>query len=104
MAMRIYVGNLSYSVTSDELRSLFEAYGQVVSAEVQVKSRTGQSRGFGLIEMPNEGEAETAITKLNGHEHQGRALTVNESRPRRTVKDQYASGGWYGAGGGGGGR
>jgi RNA recognition motif-containing protein len=96
--MRIYVGNLSYSVTSDELRGLFEPFGAVDSAEVQVKTRTGQSRGFGLVEMPNDQEAEAAIAALNGSEHQGRALTVNESRPRRTVRDLYAGGGWYGSG------
>ncbi len=79
--MRIYVGNLEYSVNSDDLRSLFEPYGEVTDAEVQVKTRTGQSRGFGLVEMPNESEAEAAIQALNGQDHQGRALTVNESRP-----------------------
>ena len=94
--MRIYVGNLDYSMTSDELRSLFEPYGTVEWAEVQVKSRTGQSRGFGLVEMPEGAEAEAAIAALNGQEHGGRALTVNESRPRRTVRDMYAGGGWYG--------
>lgn len=98
--MRIYVGNLDYAVTSDTLRALFEPFGTVTSAEVQVKSRTGQSRGFGMVEMPQEHEAQAAITALNGQESQGRALTVNESRPRRTVKDQYASGGWFGPGGG----
>jgi RNA recognition motif-containing protein len=97
--MRIYVGNLEYSVTSEELRSLFEAFGEVSSAEVQVKGRTGQSRGFGLVEMPNDAEAESAIAKLNGSDHRDRKLTVNESRPRRTVRDQYASGGWFGSGG-----
>jgi RNA recognition motif-containing protein len=96
--MRIYVGNLDYAVTSDELRSLFEPFGTVSSAEVQVKSRTGQSRGFGLVEMPGPSEAEAAIAALNGAEHRDRKLTVNESRPRRTVRDQYASG-WYGSGG-----
>ncbi|HWE37868.1 MAG TPA: RNA-binding protein [Isosphaeraceae bacterium] len=96
--MKIYVGNLDYGVTSEELRSLFEAYGEVSSAEIQVKARTGQSRGFGLIEMPNDAEAEAAIAALNGSNHRDRALTVNESRPRRTVRDQYASGGWYGGG------
>ena len=95
--MRIYVGNLDYAVTSDELRSLFEAFGEVNSAEVQVKGRTGQSRGFGLVDMPNDGEAEAAISKLANSDHRGRTLTVNESRPRRTVKDQYAGGGWFGS-------
>lgn len=96
--MRIYVGNLSYNVTSEDLRSLFEPFGAVEGAEVQVKTRTGQSRGFGLVEMPNDGEAEAAIAALNGKDHQGRPLTVNESRPRRTVRDLYAGGGWYGSG------
>ncbi len=96
--MRIYVGNLNYSVTSDDLRAMFEAFGTVTMSEVQVKSRTGQSRGFGMVEMPDGREAEAAIAALNNSEHQGRPLTVNESRPRRTVKDQYAGGGWYGGG------
>lgn len=96
--MRIYVGNLDYSLTSEGLRELFSKYGEVTMAEVQVKSRTGQSRGFGLVDMPNDHQAEAAIAALNRVEHNGRELTVNESRPRRTVKDQYA-GGWFGAGG-----
>lgn len=96
--MRIYVGNLDYAVTSDELQALFEPFGAVASAEVQSKSRTGQSRGFGLVEMTNANEADAAIAALNGKEHNGRPLVVNESRPRRTVKDQYAGGGWFGGG------
>lgn len=98
--MRIYVGNLDYGVTSDELRELFAAKGEVTSAEVQVKTRTGHSRGFGLVEMPNDTEGEAAIHALNGSLHRDRPLTVNESRPRRTVRDQYAGGGWFGSGGG----
>ncbi len=94
--MRIYVGNLDYGTNSEELYALFEPFGTVTSAEVQVKARTGQSRGFGLVEMPNHQEAEAAIAALNGQEHHGRALTVNESRPRRSVRDLYASGGWFG--------
>jgi RNA recognition motif-containing protein len=96
--MMIYVGNLDYSVTSDELRALFEPLGAVTTAEVQVRSRTGQSRGFGLVEMPDAGEARAAIEALNGREYRDRVLTVNESRPRRTVRDLYTSGGWYGGG------
>jgi len=96
--MRIYVGNLDYAMTSDELRALFEPFGEVTMAEVQVKSRTGQSRGFGLVDMPNDHQAEAAILTLNHSEHNERKLVVNESRPRRTVKDQYA-GGWFGSGG-----
>jgi cold-inducible RNA-binding protein len=99
--MMIYVGNLDYSVSSIELRALFEPLGSVASADVQVKSRTGQSRGFGLVDMPNAAEAEAAISALNGSDFRERKLTVNESRPRRSVRDQYASGGWFGGGGGG---
>ena len=96
--MTIYVGNLDYTVTSDELLTLFEPFGAVTMAEVQVRSRTGQSRGFGLVEMPNAAEAKAAIDALHGREYRERTLTVNESRPRRTVRDLYASGGWYGGG------
>jgi cold-inducible RNA-binding protein len=98
--MMIYVGNLDYAVNSTELRVLFEPFGSVTSAEVQVKSRTGQSRGFGLVEMASSSEAEAAITALNGSDFRERKLIVNESRPRRSVRDQYASGGWFGGGGG----
>jgi cold-inducible RNA-binding protein len=99
-AMMIYVGNLDYAVSSSELRVLFEPFGSVTLADVQLKSRTGQSRGFGLVDMPSAAEAEAAIAALNGSDFRGRKLTVNESRPRRSVRDQYASGGWFGGGGG----
>lgn len=98
--MTIYVGNLDYAVTSDDLRALFEPFGAVTSAEVQVKSRTGQSRGFGLVDMPHAEEARAAVEALHGRPHNDRPLTVNESRPRRTVRDMYAGGGWYGGGAG----
>lgn len=94
--MRIYVGNLDYNITSEQLRDLFAAHGEVALAEVQIKGRAGRSRGFGFIEMPNDREGEAAITALNGKEIQGRALTVNESRPRRTIRDLYAGSGWFG--------
>ncbi|MFO0957588.1 MAG: RNA-binding protein [Isosphaeraceae bacterium] len=94
--MRIYVGNLDYSVTSDDLRTMFAPHGEVEWAEIQTKSRTGRSRGFGLVDMPNEDEALAAINALNNAMHNDRPLKVNESRPRRTVRDLYASGGWYG--------
>jgi cold-inducible RNA-binding protein len=100
-AMMIYVGNLDYATTSEELRTLFEPFGAVAMAEVQVKARTGQSRGFGLVDMPRQSEAEAAIAALNNREFKDRALTVNESRPRRTVRDLYAGGGWFGGGHGG---
>jgi RNA recognition motif-containing protein len=96
--MMIYVGNLDYTVSSDEVRALFEPFGAVTMAEVQVRSRTGQSRGFALVEMPSTDEARAAIEALQGQSHRERPLTVNESRPRRTVRDLYASGGWYGSG------
>jgi RNA recognition motif-containing protein len=94
--MRIYVGNLDYSVTSDDLRQLFAPYGEVEWAEIQTKARSGRSRGFGLVEMPNDEEGAAAISALNGSMRNDRPLKVNESRPRRTVRDLYASGGWYG--------
>jgi RNA recognition motif-containing protein len=94
--MMIYVGNLDYAVTSDDLRTLFQAHGTVAMAEVQYKLRTGQSRGFGMVEMLNDNEAKAAIAALNGKPFRDRDLTVNESRPRRTVRDQYAGGGWFG--------
>ncbi len=100
-AMMIYVGNLDYAVTSEELRALFEPFGAVTMAEVQVKARTGQSRGFGLVDMPRSAEADAAIAALNNSDFRERALTVNESRPRRTVRDLYAGGGWFGGGHGG---
>jgi RNA recognition motif-containing protein len=100
--MMIYVGNLDYAVTSDELRALFEPFGAVAMAEVQVKARTGQSRGFGLVDMPRAAEGDAAIAALNGSDFRDRPLTVNESRPRRTVRDLYAGGGWFGGGGHGG--
>lgn len=99
-AMMIYVGNLDYTVSNDDLRTLFEPFGAVAMAEVQVKSRTGQSRGFGLVDMPNDHEADAAINALSSREHKERKLTVNESRPRRTVRDMYAGGGWFGGGSG----
>lgn len=94
--MMIYVGNLDYAITSDELRALFEPFGSVTLAEIQVKSRTGQSRGFGMVEMASDAEARAAITALNNSMFRDRSLVVNESRPRRTVRDLYAGGGWYG--------
>jgi RNA recognition motif-containing protein len=101
LAMMIYVGNLDYATTSEELRVLFEPFGAVTMAEVQVKARTGQSRGFGMVDMPRPAEAEAAISALNGRDFKERALVVNESRPRRTVRDLYAGGGWFGGGHGG---
>jgi RNA recognition motif-containing protein len=104
--MRIYVGNLAYSVGEDELRQMFAPFGQVTSANVITDRDTGQSKGFGFVEMPNATEAQAAIAGLNGKEMGGRAVTVNEARPRadRNEGGRGGSGGGAGGRGGGGGR
>lgn len=94
---KIYVGNLPFSVNDTELRSMFEAHGQVASASVVMDRETGRPRGFGFVEMSDDGEADQAINAMNGKEIGGRALTVNEARPRE------GGGGGRGFGGGGGG-
>ena len=81
--MRIYVGNLSYDVTEDDFRELFVSFGEVESATIVMDRYSGQSKGFGFVEMPNGNEAERAIQELNGKEFMERELTVNEARPRR---------------------
>jgi RNA recognition motif-containing protein len=95
--MNIYVGNLSRDVTDDDLRQAFEAFGQVESANVIKERFTGESRGFGFVEMPSKNEAQKAIEEMNGKDLQGRIINVNEARP----KAQNRRGG---SGGGGGGR
>ncbi len=80
--MNIYVGNLSYSMSESELRDAFAAYGEVSSVKILIDRETGRSRGFGFVEMPNQKEAETAVAQLNGKDVGGRALRVNEARPR----------------------
>ncbi len=103
MAKRLYVGNLSYSVASEDLQALFEQYGSVRSAQVLIDRETGRSRGFGFVEMDNDAEAEAAIENLDGSEHQGRRLTVNEARPRTPGGSPGGGprgGGGYGGGGG----
>ena len=82
MATRLYVGNLPYSVGDSELRQMFEAHGSVLSAQVIMDRDTGRSKGFGFVEMSSDQEAQTAIQALNGKEVEGRALTVNEARPK----------------------
>ena len=81
--MRIYVGNLSYQATAADLQELFEPYGEVAEATVITDRESGRSRGFGFVEMPDENEALAAIEALNGREHMGRALRVNEAQERR---------------------
>lgn len=81
--MRIYIGNLSNQATEDDLREAFTAFGQVASAQIMVDRYSGQPRGFAFVEMANNTEALAAISGLNGKEIKGRAITVNEARPRR---------------------
>jgi RNA recognition motif-containing protein len=100
MGRKIYVGNLSYNVTSSDLEQLFTQHGQVQSAEVIQDRATGRSKGFGFVEMGSDEEATAAINALNGAEHDGRNLTVNEAKP----KEPRSGGGYGGGGGGGGGR
>lgn len=87
--MNIYVGNLSREVTGEDLQQLFEQFGQVTSVAVIKDKFTGESRGFGFIEMPSKQEAMSAITGLNGKELKGRPLTVNEARPKTEGRGGY---------------
>jgi RNA recognition motif-containing protein len=105
MGKKLYVGNLSYDVDSSALQTLFAAHGTVESAEVIADRDTGRSKGFGFVQMGSEGEAQAAIAALNGQQHGGRALTVNEARPKenRTGGGGGGGRGGYGGGGGGGG-
>lgn len=98
MGKKLYVGNLSYDVSSSDLEQLFAQHGTVQSAQIINDRETGRSKGFGFVEMANDNEAQAAIAALNGQQHGGRALTVNEARPREE------RGGGFGGGGGGGGR
>ena len=100
MAKRIYVGGLPYSTTDQDLENMFTPSGQVNSAQVVSDRYSGQSKGFGFVEMENEADANKAINALNGTMMNGRSLTVNEAKPR---EDRPRSGGG-GYGGGGGGR
>src|SRR5437763_11012097 len=93
MAKNIYVGNLTWSATSDDLLALFQEHGKVARAQVVTDRETGRSRGFGFVEMDNDAEAQAAVAALNGQNYRGRPLTVNDAKP-----------GECGGGGGGGGR
>ncbi len=84
--MNLYVGNLPYSFTSDDLQRLFAPYGAITSAQVLSDRDTGRSRGFGFVEMENDDEARKAMAELDGKETDGRNLTVNEARPRTERK------------------
>lgn len=93
--MRIYVGNLSYSVGDDSLRAAFEPYGAVTSAEVVMDRNTNRSRGFGFVEMENDEEAKAAIEALNEKDLEGRPINVNEARPRQRRTDLREGGAQY---------
>ena len=99
--MNIYVGNLSFEVTEEDLRQAFEAFGQVTSINIIKDKYSGESRGFGFVEMPTKAEAQSAITDLNEKELKGRALKINEARPR---SEGGRGGGNRGGGSRGGGR
>jgi RNA recognition motif-containing protein len=88
MAKKLYVGNLGYNVTSSDLQQLFTPHGTVQSAQVVEDRDGGRSKGFGFVEMSSDEEATRAITALNGQDHGGRALTVNEAKPRES-RDRY---------------
>src|SRR5512146_2522002 len=101
--MNIYVGNLSWSMTDDDLSNLFSQYGTVSSAKILKEKNTGRSKGFGFVEMEDDEAAKTAIATLNESEVQGRKLIVNESQPRPEGSGYKKSGGGYGGGRSGGG-
>ncbi len=103
MGKKLYVGNLSYDVSSSDLEAMLAAHGTVLSAEVISDRSTGRSKGFGFVEMSSDSEAQAAIDALNGQDHGGRALTVNEARPREPRSGGGGRGGYGGGGGGGGG-
>src|SRR4249919_2384880 len=107
---KLYVGNLSYNTTSSDLEQLFSQHGTVQSAEVIADRESGRSKGFGFVQMGSDDEAQAAIAAVNGQQHDGRTLTVNEAKPREDRPRGGGGGGGgggrggYGGGGGGGGR
>ena len=108
MAKKLYVGNLTYDTTEDNLVELFSEYGEVLSAQIIIDRETNRSKGFGFVEMKTDQEAQAAIAGLNGQQSGGRSLTVNEAKPREDRGGGGCGGsgggrGGYGGGGGGGG-
>jgi RNA recognition motif-containing protein len=101
--MNLYIGNLSWTITDNELQDTFEAYGEVASCKIVKDKMTNRSKGFAFVEMPNDAEANAAISALNGQDLKGRAISVNEARPREE-RPQGGGGGGYRGGGGGGNR
>ena len=105
MGRKLYVGNLSYDVDSSQLEEMFTAHGTVTSAQIITDRDTGRSKGFGFVEMGSDDEAQAAIAALNGQQNNGRALTVNEAKPKENRSGGGGGGGGRGGyGGGGGGR
>ena len=103
MGKKLYVGNLTYGVTNNDLQTMFEPFGTVQSAQVIMDRDTGRSKGFGFVEMGSDSEAQAAISAMHGKEVEGRALTVNEAKPKEGGGGGGGSRGGYGGGGGGGG-
>ena len=101
MGKKLYVGNLSYNMTNEGLQALFSAHGTVDSAQVIMDRDSGRSKGFGFVEMSNAAEADAAIAALDGQQQDGRAMKVNEAKPREE-RPRSGGGGGYGGGGGGG--
>jgi hypothetical protein len=108
MGNKLYVGNLAYSVRDEDLNEAFGAFGAVNSAKVMMDRETGRSKGFGFVEMGSDADAQSAINGLNGQAIAGRAVVVNEARPREErpggFRSPYGGGGGGGGGAGGGGR
>ena len=96
MGKKLYVGNLSYSVDSSELEQMFGAHGTVVSAQIINDRDTGRSKGFGFVEMASDDQAEAAIAGLNGQQHDGRALMINEAKPREERPRSFGGGNFGG--------
>jgi cold-inducible RNA-binding protein len=99
--MRIFVGGMPYTTNSEGLRALFAAKGEVTDANVVIDRMSGDSKGFGFVEMPNQAEAQAAINSLNGYSMGGRSLSVNEARPREESGGGRSGGGGNRGGGGG---
>jgi RNA recognition motif-containing protein len=100
MGKKLYVGNLSYSTTEDDIRDAFAKLGEVTSAKLIIDPTNGRSKGFAFVEMANDEDAQKAISALNGTDLQGRTINVNEARPPQ--QRERGGGGGYGGGGGGG--
>ena len=102
MGNKLYVGNLAYSVRDESLQAAFGQFGTVTSAKVMMDRETGRSKGFGFVEMGSDQEAQAAIAGMHGQMVDGRALTVNEAKPKENRSGGGGGGGGYGGGGGGG--